>query len=78
MARSPQAVDRIGMAMATIPEPRNKSQEEIQSRKYRISESVLRGPQGMMVAEAIVDIYKGESVTLESDTHVLSITVTPK
>jgi len=76
MAKKPL---QMGVAAPTIPQPRERTSEEIAERNRRASLSFVASPVAGRVAEAIVDLWDGsEAVIMETATHRLEVTVTPK
>ena len=78
MAKKPQSLP-FGIPPPQAPKPRVLTQAEIDDRRRRSSLGMLTSPMAEMMAEAIVDVSDGgEVVVLETNTHRLEVTVTPK
>jgi len=78
MAKKPKAV-QFGASTPREPRPRVLTQQEEEDRRLRSNFARLTGPSAMRIAQAIVALSEdNEPVTLETDTHILEVTVTPK
>ena len=76
MAKKPHP---LGIPAPREPKPRVLTQAEEDERRRRANAAMLTSPFANQIAEAIADLWDGSGpVVLETDTHRLEVTVTPK